>query len=362
MLMDMMPDPLPPRPCGARLACCVAMIAAATVAAGCGSDNKSNAASTSTSTSTPTLPFPPVAAEPKPARPDTPKPVGQVIEVGAKPEGVAVDPKSGLAAVTVQSPDGIALVDTRTRKVVRRVRLAASARHVQLAAPGGPFLVPLEASDQLAEVYPSADRKVRITKVGDNPHDAAAIGPRAFVADEFDSAISTVRDGRLLSTVPVDAQPGGIAAVGTKEVAVISVRAYTVQLFTATDRPRPTEGAQNVGYGPSHVVADKDGRLYIADGRGDALTVFATRPRLKFLQHIPLGGSPLGLAVDDARGRVWVTLSDANQLVQLDQADDPKIVKRRSTVPQPNSVGVVPATGEVLVASRSEGTLQFVKP
>jgi len=53
---------------------------------------------------------------------------------------------------------------------------------------------------------------------------------RIFTADERGSTITEVRDGRRIRTVPVDTQPGGIAAVGDR-VAVVAVQAYTVELY-----------------------------------------------------------------------------------------------------------------------------------
>jgi DNA-binding beta-propeller fold protein YncE len=81
----------------------------------------------------------------------------------------------------------------------------------------------------------------------------------------------------------VDVQPGGIVALPGGTVAVVSVRAYTVELLDRDLRPL---GSQNVGYGPSHVVADARGRLYVADTRGGGISVFDTQPRLRFAARV----------------------------------------------------------------------------
>jgi DNA-binding beta-propeller fold protein YncE len=176
---------------------------------------------------------------------------------------VAIDPVTHLAAVAVQSPDRLVLVDDRSGRVVREVPLPGSARHVSLARPGGPFLVPAETANQLVEVDPRTGR-TRSTPVGDHPHDATAVGPRIFTADEFGATMTVVRDGRVVGTMPVDVQPGGIAAAGDR-VAIVSVRAYDVELYDGrSDRPRGL-GAQSGGLGPSHVVVGPDGRLVIAE-------------------------------------------------------------------------------------------------
>jgi DNA-binding beta-propeller fold protein YncE len=160
-------------------------------------------------------------------------------------------------------------------------------------------------------------------------------------------------------TAPVDVQPGGIVAVGDR-IGVVSVRAYTFELLD----PETLRGggSQAAGAGPTHAVADPDGRVYVTDTRGDALSVFATRPRLKFVGRVRLPGSPYGIAIDPRRGRLWVTLTARNELVELSLGDVPRERRRLRTVRQPNTVAVDLRRGRVAVASRTDGTLQVVDP
>ncbi len=303
-------------------------------------------------------PYPPRAAEPATSPPLKARPAGRVVRVGARAEGVAVDPVTGLAAVATERPRGVALIDARTGAVRRRVGLPAAARHIQLAKPGGPFLVALEDADALALVDPGTGR-ARVRPAGSHPHDAAWLDGRAYVGDEFGSTLSEVAATGPPRAVATDAQPGGVVAVGGK-IGVVSVRAYTLELYDP--RTLRGEGSQSVGLGPSHAVADAGGRVYITDTRGGALTVFATRPRLKWIARISLPGSPYGLAVDPRRGRVWVTLTARNEVVEVAAGDRPRELGRRPTVRQPNTVAVDPRTGRLLIASRSDGTVELIDP
>jgi len=280
------------------------------------------------------------------------------VPVGPGPEGLAFDPETGLVAVGLRRPDALALVDGATGAVRRRVPLPGAPRHLELARPGGPVLVPAEGADALVEVaLPGGE--ARSTRVGDQPHDAAFLGGRAYAVDELGSTLSEVQDGRLRRQVPVDVQPGGVAAVGDR-LAVISVQAYTVELYDR--RTLAGEGSRQAGLGPTHIVADPGGRLYVTDTRGDALITFETRPRLRWIHRLPLPGSPYGLALDGRRGRLWVTLVGRNELVELAAGDRPRRVRTLPTVRQPNTVAVDPASGRVAVASRTDGTLQLIAP
>jgi DNA-binding beta-propeller fold protein YncE len=279
-----------------------------------------------------------------------------VVEVGPKPEGVVYDSQTGLVAVGVNDPDELVLLD-RDGNVRKRVPLPGPPRHLQLAGPGGPVLVPSEPANELVEVS-LPDGRARSTPVGEQPHDATAgRDGRIFTADERGSTISEVRDGRRVRSVPVDAQPGGIAAVGGR-VAVVAVQAYTVELYD--QRTLQGLGARNAGLGPTHVVADGDGRIYVADTRGGAVLAYATEPRLKVTGRVELPGSPYGMAIDG--DRLWVTLTERNELVELRAGDEPERLRTIPTVRQPNSVAVEPGSGRVFVASRSDGTLQITDP
>lgn len=332
-----------------------AVVTAALVLSACG--DKEDAPAPRATGPQPQL-SPPQAAEPVPGPAVTTPPDGTIVQVGKRPEGVAIDARSHTAAVAVDDPPRLVLVDTRSGDKIREVRLPSGARHVALAKPGGPFLVPAEDADMLVEVPLTGD--ARETKVGDNPHDATQLGDRIYTADEFSSTMSVVRDGRLVGTVPVDAQPGGIAHVGGK-LYVNAVRAYTVEAYRPGDAPQG-EGAQSSGLGPSHVVEGPNGTIAIGDTRGRALVVYDTKPRLRFRNRVPLGGTPVGLAWD-GKSTMWVTLSEKNQVVPVNlTGEDPKPGAPIATGRTPLSVAVDTESGRLAIAGAGDGSLLLVSP
>lgn len=305
------------------------------------------------------LPYPPQASEPATSPEVEGTPPGQIVEVGEGPEGVAFDPRTGLVAVGTRKPAELVLVDGVSGEVRKRVRIPSAPRHLDVAEPGGPVLVPAEDANAVVEVsLPDGDTQV--TEVGEHPHDIAFRQDRIYVGDEFSSTMSVVEDGRVVRQVPVDVQPGGVVAL-EDQVGIVSVRAYTLELFSLEDRLQ-AQGSQNAGLGPTHVVRDADGRLFIADTRGDAVVVFETKPRLKFVGRLELPGSPYGIAIDRERGRVWVTLTARNEVVELNAANEPQVLRRFPTVRQPNTLAVTPGGNRLFIASRANGTLQLLDP
>ena len=325
----------------------------------CGEEEEEEGGGESAGAAASSLPYPPQAAEPaaSPAVEETPP--GRIVEVGNGPEGVAFDSRSGLVAVGTREPGELVLVDGASGEIRKRVRIPSAPRHLDVARPGGPVLVPAEDADALVEVsLPEGD--TRVTEVGENPHDVAFLDDRIYVGDEFSSTLSVVEDGRLVRQVPVDVQPGGVMEIDD-EIAIVSVRAYTLELFSLEDDLQ-AQGSQNAGLGPTHVVRDAENRLYIADTRGDAISVFQTEPRLKFVGRLELPGAPYGIAIDRERGRVWVTLTARNEVVELNAADQPEVLRRFPTVRQPNTLAVSPGGNRLFIASRTDGTLQLLDP
>lgn len=341
---------------GTLVAAC-AVLAVACGGSGDGGDG-SGAEGGERRAASPALPEPPRAAEPARSPRPGAEPAGRVVRPGGPSEGLAADPETGLLAVALQDPAQLALLDLATGEVRERVRLPAAPRHLELARPGGPVLVPAEEADALVTVDLPGGEVDRLD-AGDHPHDAAFLNGRTFTADEFGSTVTAFEDGRRVAQGPVDVQPGGIVAAGDS-IGVVSVRAYTFELLD----PRTLRGggSQSAGLGPTHAAVDGQDRVWITDTRGDALIVFATKPRLKWLARVPLPGSPYGLAVDARRGRVWVSLTARNELVEVSASNKPERRRTLPTVRQPNSVAVDERTGRVAVASATDDAVQLIEP
>ncbi|MBJ7472513.1 MAG: hypothetical protein JHD16_14500, partial [Solirubrobacteraceae bacterium] len=77
-------------------------------------------------------------------------------------------------------------------------------------------------------------------------------------------------------------------------------------------------------------------------------------------RRVYVAGAPYGVATDETRKRLWVTLTARNELVEFGLHGRPHILQRIPTVRQPNSVAVDPESGDVLVAGRTEGQLQLL--
>jgi DNA-binding beta-propeller fold protein YncE len=304
---------------------------------------------------------PPPAPEPAESPSQEKKPSGKVVEVGPAPEGIAADPRTGLVAVALRNPNELALVDGKSGEMARKVMLPESARHLDLAAPGGPVLVPAEGSDSLVQVRLPDGKVTTETPVGDFPHAAAAAPDgRIFVANEKGSTVSLVEDGRETEEIQAPFKPGGVAVTNDGLVGVVGVRALTLEVIDADTLK--SEGQVDAGEGPTHVESGPENRFYVADTRGDAVFVYGTDPEPKQLDRVNLPGSPYGMAIDPVRDHLWVTLTAEQSVVEFAlEGGTLREIARYPTVSQPNSVAVDTASGRLFVTGKADGQLQILE-
>lgn len=301
----------------------------------------------------------PRAAEPADAPPLGREPAGRTRRLGGEPEGLAFDAAAGLLAVGLRRPHGtLAFVDPATLATRARVPLPAAPRHLAYAPAEAAVLVPAESANVLVEATPAGIRSE--AAVGTHPHAAAAIGHRAFVADEHSDQVSVLKRGRLEATWPAPVQPGGIAAVAGRYVVLVAVAERVLQVYEAASGEEL--GEVGAGVGPSHVVAFGQD-AFVADTQGDAIRRFAIGRRPRQTEVVKAPGTPYGIAADRRRGRLWVTLTARNQLVEYAVgAGATRRIATYPTVRQPNSVAVQPRSGVVFVAGREDGRLQRIVP
>lgn len=301
------------------------------------------------------------AAEPGAAPASAQAVPGRVLPLEGRPEGIVVT-STGVAAVALRGPDRLALVDLASGKVTD-VPLPSSARHLSLASPTGPVVAPLERADEVVLVDPSTGTLVeRFRGLSNGPHDAA-VHPSGVISvtDEHGSGLY-VLDPRSGDVQRLDSsrQPGGVAPLGELAVS-IDVTGQGVRVF---DVAQPQQVAQaQIGTRLTHAVALDRDRVAIADTDGDRLIVVAVTPQIEEIIELQVEGEPYGLAFDAERSRLYVTLTDRNEMLvyDTDRLEDGPL-GTVPTVGQANTVAVQPGSGLVVVAGRAQGALQVLRP
>jgi DNA-binding beta-propeller fold protein YncE len=306
----------------------------------------------------------PVAELPPPAGPAASpplaaRPLGRSVPVGGGASSVAFDPLTGLVAVAVRDPAALVLVDGRSGAVRRRVPQAGAPARVALADSGGPVLVPVPGAGALVQVS-LLDARVTTTRVGGRPTDAAGVGRAVLLAGTGSSSLSLLAGGRTVARARTGARPVSLATLdGGELVSVIAGRARTNELYDA--RTLQPLGRASAGVGPTHVATDGDRIMFVTDTRGDGLLIFRRRP-FELTRRVPLPGGPYAIAVDRARRRLWVTLTERNAIAELTANGRPRVLRELPVPRQPDGVAVDPLSGRVFVTGRRAGVLQLLDP
>jgi DNA-binding beta-propeller fold protein YncE len=337
---------------GVRPPWITATILAAALITGCSSAPPAGA---------PPVPQLPPAAEPAPAPIPTAPPAGRTVPVGGSPEGIVADPQTHIVAVGVRDPSTLSLVDGTTGTVLRKVPLPGRLRHLQLAAPGGPVLVPDEGTNRLLRVALPGGEITSQVMTGVAPHDAtAAADGTVFVANEFGPNVVALRGDQIVHTFTDVTQPAGLAAAGNF-IGLVDVRENTLTVYDAQRLQRVAE--LPAGAGPTHVVADKRAHLAVVDTRGGAVLLYQVQPTVRQIGRVELPGTPYGVAYDPVHDRLWVTLTALNEVIGLNlNANQPVLASPLFTVRQPNTIAVEGNTGRLFVTGTADGVLEIIDP
>jgi DNA-binding beta-propeller fold protein YncE len=303
----------------------------------------------------------PSPAEPQNAPPQTRPIPGRTVAVGSAPEGVAVDAVTRTVAVAKRDPNELVLLNADTGAITGRTPLPGFARHLQLAAPGGPVLVPVESANALVRVDLPGGRASSQVITGTVPHDAAeAQNGYVFVANEHGGTVTVLRGDQILKVFTDSVQPAGMAPAGLF-MGMLDVRKNDLTVYDAA--ALTIIGSAPAGRGPTHLVADSHDRMIATDTRGDAIRVFEPLPTPREVASVPQPGGPYGITYDKTRDLLWVASSGTNEVVGYDMTQSvPHEVKRLPTVQNPYTLGVDSATGRLFIAGVTTGLVQIIDP
>jgi len=181
-----------------------------------------------------------------------------VIDLGKyrRPHGIDVDARTGNLAVTVENPDGLVLVDPKSRKVLRYY-----------------------------------DTK------GKSPH-MVKLDPKAEYAYVSNTGSSTVAAVRLASgevtLIPTDARPqGAVFALDGKLLYVTNSDGNSISVIDCSVKKRV--GTIRTGRGPGRIAITPNGALLVYNLQAGEAVGFADPKNLKQVGEVRLSGPPLSL-------------------------------------------------------------------
>jgi DNA-binding beta-propeller fold protein YncE len=285
--------------------------------------------------------------------PLTTTPAGQVRELAGKATAAVFDPAT--SSLVVLSGDGVTVLPAA----------GGPSRTITLPGPASAL-----AGDGRGAVYLSARGGYFRVDVGTGQ--VAAKPAEGHESTEF-TAIARRADGKLV----LGSADGAVYTLGSDTTVAAEVKAFARvdalvtqsntavvldrgQTSVTTIDPNGTDAqhALRAGEGATTLAADPEGRVLVADTRGDELLVFGTDP-LMLRQRYPVRNGPYGLA--GGHRLAWVSMTAANVVVGYDLATGIPLEKvRYPTVRQPDVLAFDDATNTLYVASASGDGVQVI--
>lgn len=199
-----------------------------------------------------------------------------------RPHGMDLDPKTGRMAVTTENPYGLLLIDTRTKKILRKYDVQGKAPHMVVFGPG--------ARD--AYVSNSAS------------HDIAVID---------------LESGKV-KLIPTGQRPqGGLLAPDGKRVYITNSDGNSITVIDTASKEKI--GMIATGKGPGRICMTPDRKTLVYNLQAGEGAGFADIASLKETGRISLPGKPLSLTMT-ADGRIaYAGLQDSDKIAVISVAE-----------------------------------------
>jgi YVTN family beta-propeller protein len=300
------------------------------------------------------------------------------IEVGKRPRGLKLDRDGSRLFVAVSglpkcpptvpdeecaklerdlSADGIAVVDTATRKVTRVLPAGSDPEQFDLSADGRRLFVANEDMAQASVVDIESGAVVGRIAVGSEPEGVvvAPNGRWALVTNESDHSVSIIdtRTLKVVRSVRVGQRPRDMAFTPDSTMAYVSGEFDASLYRISVPGGEPVERLLQLRKEarPMAVVLDaRRGRLYMSTGRGGTVAVIDIEdPKrdLKLVAEIPVGTRPWGIALSQD-GRLLYTANGPSDDVSIVDTSTLRTIRRIKVGRSPWAVvlGPVPRSAD----------------
>ncbi|GAC1697062.1 MAG: YVTN family beta-propeller repeat protein [Steroidobacteraceae bacterium] len=267
------------------------------------------------------------------------------VEVGKRPRGVVLSHDGRLLYVALSgSPkcpppvtdevcgtlprdrqaDAVAVVDTTTLKVIRRLAGASDPERVELSRDGRRLFVTDEDEARLTVLDTRRGTVLARIRVGREPEGVRASpdGRWVVVTSEGDGSVTIIdaHSYRVLRTVAVGARPRDVAFSRDGHDAYVPGEAdaslYRIAI-PAGAQPAPVLKFRAEAR-PGGVILDRArARLYVSTGRGGSVAVIAL-PAVTLQSEIVVGGRPWGIALSPDGQRLCTANGPTGEVAVID--------------------------------------------
>jgi len=270
------------------------------------------------------------------------------IDVGKRPRGMKLDRAGARLFVAVSglpkcppsvpdeecakrqrdlSADGIAIIDTRSQKVVRVLAAGSDPEQFDLSADETRLFVSNEDAGRASVVDIASGKLVASIPVGTEP-EGVTVSPNGrwvLVTNESNHAVSVIDSHTLkvVKSVSVGQRPRDIAFTPDSSAAYVSGEfdASLYRMELAGDAPARLVMQLRKEARPMALVLDAPRqRLYMSTGRGGTVAFIDLEPAPKLVAEVPVGTRPWGIALSADRKRLYTANGPSDDVSIVDTA------------------------------------------
>ena len=224
--------------------------------------------------------------------------------------------------------DGIAIVDTSLRKVIKVLAAGSDPEQFAMSGDGKRLYVANEDVGLLSVVDVDAGKVIERIKVGLEPEGVAMTpnGRWVLVSNESDNSVSVIDTAtlKITKTVAVGKRPRDMAFTSDGGTAYVSGEMDASLYRMSVTGTEPVEKLLQLRTEarPMAVVLDSPrNRLYLSTGRGGTVAVLDTKeaPRaLKLIKEVPVGKRPWGIALSADGHYLYTANGPSNDVSVVD--------------------------------------------
>ncbi|BBY15508.1 hypothetical protein MLIT_11000 [Mycolicibacterium litorale] len=289
--------------------------------------------------------------------PVTGEPDGTVRPVGADTAAALFDPATRSLVVLGPGPEGQSALTVFTSAAPPRTVLTPAPATAMAGDDDGGLYLATRGGYLRVDV--AAGTVAPVDVEGEADTDFTAIARREdgrLVLGTSDGAVLTLSsDTAVAARLGIFARVDALVTQGN--TAVVLDRGQT-SVTTVDASGTKAAQALRAGEGATTMAADPQGRVLVADTRGDELLVFGTDP-LIMRQRYPVPGAPYGLT--GSPELAWVSQTAANTVIGYDLSTGIPVERvRYRTVQQPNLLAYDDASGTLYVVSGTGAGVQVI--
>ena len=224
--------------------------------------------------------------------------------------------------------DGIAVVDTSTRKLIKVLAAGSDPEQFAMSNDGKHLYVANEDVGLLSVVDVEAGKVIRRIEVGQEPEGVALSpdGRWVLVSNESDNSVSVIdtRTLKVTRTVPAGKRPRDMAFAPDGDTVYVSGELDASLNRMSVTRNEPAQRVLQLREQarPMAVVLDSPrNRLYLSTGRGGTVAIIDTRQApVKLIKEVPVGTRPWGIALSADGRHLFTANGPSNDVSVIDTA------------------------------------------